>query len=169
MWNESRFNPAIQNSVTKAVGLIQFLPETNKYSILKQWGVTAGYIASLSNVQQLDYVYKYFLPAKGKIKTFEDLYLFTFFPVALGKGTSFVMQAQGVSASAVSASNPSLDLHHDGKITVAEFYNVVKNRMPQAVKDIIYPASFGLFGIVLIVGIAYYFLTRKNKTNNENI
>jgi hypothetical protein len=73
-------NPAITNKLG-AVGLIQFMPRTAEYL-----GTTTSELASLSAVQQLDWVLKYYkaqrLPPGSKAS---DIYLATLFPVALSK------------------------------------------------------------------------------------
>jgi hypothetical protein len=65
-----------QRAKYRATGIIQFMPRT-----AKGLNTTTQALYKMTNVQQLDYVYKYFLPAKGKLKSFEDLYLYTFYPL----------------------------------------------------------------------------------------
>jgi len=81
----------------------------------------------MSNVQQLDYVYKYFnsLGATGKMKSVYDLYLVTFFPIALGKPDDWTLQSADLSAYKIAVNNKIIDLNKDNKITVAEFRNYV--------------------------------------------
>ena len=58
-----------ERSKYRATGLIQFMPKT-----AKNLGTSTQQLFKMSNVQQLDYVYKYFLSAKADYKTnFEHL------------------------------------------------------------------------------------------------
>ncbi len=78
------FDPAIQNSTTKATGLIQFMPST-----ALGLGTTIQALAAMSNVQQLDYVRKYFLQFRSRLKTLGDVYLTIFYPAAVGKPSTY--------------------------------------------------------------------------------
>ena len=122
MYAESRLNPAAYNSNGRASGLIQFMPSTAKWL-----GTTTAKLRSMSNVDQLDLVYKYFysLGATGKMKSVYDLYLVTFFPIALGKPDSWILESKDLSAYKIAANNKIIDLNKDGKITVGEFKQYV--------------------------------------------
>ena len=63
MNNESGLNHTIKNPNGSATGLIQFTEAT-----AKNLSITTAELKAMSNVQQLDYVYKYF--NKKKITTF---------------------------------------------------------------------------------------------------
>lgn len=63
-----------------AIGLIQFMPNT-----AKALGTSKEALAKMSWIEQLDYVRKYYLPYKWKLKRIEDLYLVTFHPASLNK------------------------------------------------------------------------------------
>ena len=125
MYLESRINPAAQNPYNKATGLIQFINST-----AKSLGTSLAELKAMSNVDQLDYVYKYYKPYKGRIKSFIDLYMITFFPVALGKPDNWVIEAKGISAKAVADGNKGYDLNKDSKITIGEFKQAVFKRLP---------------------------------------
>lgn len=129
MYSESRLDHTIVNPVSKSVGLIQFMPST-----ALSLGTSVEKLKAMTNVQQLDYVNKFFSPVAGKIKNFLDLYLYAFFPIAVGKPDSFVIEAQNLSAAIVTAQNKQLDLNNDGKITVGEFKQYVTNKFPDIVK-----------------------------------
>lgn len=120
MYAESRLNPAALNPNGGASGLIQFMPAT-----AQGLGTTTTALRAMSNVQQLDWVYKYFAPYAGRIKNVYDLYLVTFFPVALGKPDSYVMQTTRLSAKVIAKANPGIDLNKDLQITVGEFKQYV--------------------------------------------
>ena len=121
MYVESRLNPTAQNPITFATGLIQFMPNT-----AKSLGTTIEAIRAMSNVQQLDYVYKYLLPYSGKIKSFSDCYFAVFFPAAIGKADTWVLQAVNLTAAKIAAQNPLYDVGKKGYITVAD----VKSKLP---------------------------------------
>jgi hypothetical protein len=108
-----------------ATGLIQFIPST-----AKGLGTTTDALYNMSNVEQLDYVYKYFKPYRDKIESFVDLYMVTFFPIAVGKPSNWVLQAKNISAGAIARSNPIFDLDKNGTITVAEVEAAFLKRVP---------------------------------------
>ena len=111
-------------SAYRATGLIQFMPHT-----AENIGTTNQTLYRMNNVQQLVYVEKYFkyLGMTGKMHCVEDLYLATFFPIAVGKPDTFILQARDLSAYAVASENTGIDLNKDLKITVAEFKQYIKN------------------------------------------
>lgn len=119
------FSPAITNSIG-ATGLIQFMPKT-----AIGLGTTTAALRQMTAVQQLDYVYKYYLPYKSKIKGYVDMYLATLFPLALGKPFDFVLQSSGISAQAIASNNPAFDLNHDNKITVGEISERMLIQIPK--------------------------------------
>lgn len=116
MYAESRINEKAVNPNGGATGLIQFMPAT-----AIALGTTTAALKAMSNVQQLDWVLKYFQPYAGRIKSVHDLYLVTFFPVALGKADNWVMQTTRLSAKVIAKANPGVDLNKDLHITVGEF------------------------------------------------
>lgn len=116
MYAESRLSEKAYNSNGGATGLIQFMPST-----ARALGTTTAALRAMTNVQQLDYVLKYFAPYAGRMKNVYDLYLVTFFPVALGKPDSYVMQTNALSAKVIAKANPGIDLNKDLQITVGEF------------------------------------------------
>ena len=116
MFHESRLNPKAHNSMGGAAGLIQIMPDT-----ARGLGTTQEALLAMSNVQQLDYVYKYFKPAAGKFKTFEDLFLYNFFPIAVGKPDDWIIKSSNLSAATVAKYNKAFDLNNDNQITVGEW------------------------------------------------
>ncbi len=115
------FSPSVTNSIG-ATGLIQFLPGT-----AISLGTTVEALAKMTAVEQLDYVYKYLLPYKGKMIDFYTTYLAIFYPAALGKDDSYVFPANVVS------SNPSFFISGS---TLADFktslYNIMLSVVPSA-------------------------------------
>jgi len=130
MYSESGLDHRKPNPDGGATGLIQFMPET------AAWLKTTTYaLKNMSNVQQLDYVYKYFKGFTGKIKSYFDLYLITFFPAAVGKPNDFIFQTKTKSAALIAAKNKGIDKWvKDGKITLGEFKKYTNSTIP---KDII--------------------------------
>ena len=120
MYAESRLNEKAYNPNGGASGLIQFMPST-----AKALGTTTTYLRSLSNVDQLDWVYKYFVGYTGKMKSVFDLYKVVFFPIMLGKPLDWVLKSTTQSAELIARANKIIDLNRDGKITVAEFERYV--------------------------------------------
>lgn len=137
MYNESGINHRIQNTKYPmqggyATGLIQFAPNT-----ARGLGTTTDELRAMTNVQQLDYVYKYFRPYKSRIKSFVDLYLVTFFPAVLGKPRHTVIESKNIPARAVALSNWPFDLNRDQKITVGELEDFLAKRFPADVWEIL--------------------------------
>lgn len=157
------FSPSIQNP-SGATGLIQFMPST-----AIGLGTTTTALKNMSAVQQLDYVYKYYLPYKSKLNNYIDLYLVTFFPAALGKPDDFVIQSSGLSAGLIGRQNPSLDVNKDGVIQVWEIKKKMLNNLPS---EWINHASFSLIarsfkyelligGLLASIGAYLYIKNRK--------
>lgn len=136
MNSESGLNHRIQNTAYPvnggfATGLIQFIPST-----AAGLGTTTEALKNMSNIDQLDYVYKYFKPYADKIENFVDLYMVTFFPAAVGKPANHILSTKKISAAAVARSNPIFDLNKDSKITVAEVEEAFLKRLPEELRDL---------------------------------
>ncbi|MDR3169161.1 MAG: transglycosylase SLT domain-containing protein [Candidatus Peribacteria bacterium] len=116
---ESGFNHKAVNKVSNATGLIQFMPKT-----AKGLGTTVEALKEMTAVQQLAYVQKYYERGKGQFKSFAELRLFTFFPAALAHtgNPEYVFEAPGLSAQAIAAQNPGIDMDKDGKITTKDYH-----------------------------------------------
>lgn len=106
------FSPSIQNKVSKATGLIQFMPKT-----AVGLGTTIAQLAQMSAVDQLDFVKKYLSPFKNKMGMLSDVYMTILFPKAVGKAEAFVLFAQ---PSVAYAQNKGLDANKDGQVTKGE-------------------------------------------------
>lgn len=146
MQSESGLNPAATNlgyTFTScggghAVGLIQFVPCT-----LQGLGYNSGWseFKKLSNLQQLDYVAKYFKPFRGKMASVYDVYLVNFYPVAIGKPDDYSFPPN------VTKGNPGFDLNKDGTITLTEFKtwltNSIKLKVPTAYYDVFFKKKTG--------------------------
>lgn len=173
MYFESGINSRIQNTTHPmqggyATGLIQFAPNT-----AKGLGTTTDALKNMSNVAQLDYVYQYFKNYIEKLNSYVDLYLVTFFPLAVGKPNDWVIQSKNISASAIAASNPIFDINKNNQVTVGEVKTAIINKIPAALqaqfkksfspvvrfaKRNIIPLSMALVGIAGLI-----FLTVQNK------
>jgi hypothetical protein len=98
--------------ISSATGLIQFLEKT-----AKGLGTTTADLASMSAVEQLDYVKKYFEPYKDRIKNFGDVYMAVHWPKGVGKDDSYVMYEAGSDSY---NANKGLDTNGDGTVTRGE-------------------------------------------------
>ena len=112
----------------RATGLIQFMPKT---AIGLSTSTTALY--NMSAIKQLDYVYAYFKPFAGKLKSFADLYMVTFFPAAIGKPNTYILQTSKIAASTIAKQNPIFDVNKDKKVTVGEFKSKIQSNIPETV------------------------------------
>lgn len=151
------FSASVTNPIG-AFGLIQFMPAT-----AKGLGTTSSGLKSMTAVNQLDYVYKYFLPYKGKINNYIDAYFAVFFPLAIGKDDNWVIQTKGISSSIIAKQNPAFDTNKDGKVYVWEVKKVMLERLPS---EWLKNGSFSLvvksystyivLGIMAIIGFFAY-------------
>ena len=132
MYKESRLNPQAVNSRGGATGLIQFMPAT-----AQALGTSTAALKAMTNVQQLDYVYKYYKPYITKLNSYPDLYLATFFPAALGKSDDYILQTSKLSAATIADANPGIDLNKDRKITVGEFKEYCYAQFDTATQNIL--------------------------------
>lgn len=106
------FNPHIKNAAgSGATGLIQFMPAT-----ARGLGTTTDILASMSAVQQLDYVQKYFKPYYKRIHSLSDMYLAILMPKYVGQPESTPIFSGGIAYR----QNSGLDTNKDGTVTKAE-------------------------------------------------
>lgn len=106
------FNSSVKNPGSSATGLIQFTSAT-----AKSLGTTTTQLARMTEVQQLDYVEKYFNQYKGRINNIGDCYMAVFWPAGIGKPDTYVI---ATSPSKVYNANAGLDVNRDGTITRGE-------------------------------------------------
>lgn len=111
---ESSGNKKAFNKNSKAVGLIGFLPKT-----AKRLGTSTEEILQMSNKQQLDLVYAYFLliNKNKKISHITDLYIAVLYPKALNKSDEYVIGEK--NSKAVKWNRP-LDIDKDSILTVKD-------------------------------------------------
>ena len=110
----------------RATGLIQFMPVTAQYL-----GTTTQALYHMTATEQLQYVEKYYTPFHNRIgeHDYTELYLCTFYPAAVGKGDDFILPDFAYRA------NTSLDMNHDGHISVGEFRAFCKTRIPEEFRN----------------------------------
>ncbi len=121
---------ASERAAMRATGLIQFMPST-----AAGLGTTNKELYNMSNIKQLDYVYKYFAPLKSKIVSYIDLYMATFFPAAMGKPDSYVLQTSKIKPAIIAHQNPIFDLDKSGSITVGEVKKAFLKRIPENLRS----------------------------------
>lgn len=164
-WESNKtFSPSITNPIG-AVGLIQFIPST-----AKSLGTTSSALKNMTAVQQLDYVYKYYLPYKGKLKNYIDTYFVTFFPLAVGKPDDYVLQTNSLSSSLIASQNPAFDTDKNKKVQVWEVKKVMLEKLPS---EWLKNGSFSLLvksykgyllvGLTLLLGGSYYLYKKLKK------
>lgn len=120
MYSESGINHKAVNPHGGATGLIQFMPATAKWL-----GTTTDALLKMSNVEQLDWVEKYYESYKGKYHSLADLYLATFYPAAMDKPDSYTFPQK------VYEYNKAIDVNKDGVLTKYDFRQFVRHRIPK--------------------------------------
>lgn len=118
------YSPSIRNPVSGATGLIQFMPST-----AIGLGTSVSKLAQMTAIEQLDYVEKYLRPYKGRFSTLEDAYMAVLWPVAVGKGSNYVLFRSGTIQY---TQNSGLDANRDGVVTASEAANKVRKYLPPA-------------------------------------
>jgi hypothetical protein len=112
-WESGRsFRPDVKNMAgSGATGLIQFMPAT-----ARSLGTTVEELARMSAEDQLNFVWKYFKPYKGRIKSLADGYMAILWPKAVGQPDEYPLFTGGVAYR----QNAGLDVNKDGKVTKRE-------------------------------------------------
>jgi hypothetical protein len=136
MYAESSLNPARPNPKSGAIGLIQFMPET-----AAGLGTSTDALRSMSAVQQMDYVSKFYQSSKNHLNSAGDLYAATFMPAVVGKpddtiigqsgNTNLIPGSSKITYDAVMRSNPGLDLTTKGTIYKSDLAKRAVNFMQQ--------------------------------------
>lgn len=118
------FNPAQKNMAGgSATGLVQFMPGT-----AQELNTTTDELAKMSGVEQLDYVYGYFYPYKGKLKDLGDIYMRVLSPESIGIGEDEGVYRIGDGKY---EANEGLDKDDNKIITKKEAANEVSERMKE--------------------------------------
>lgn len=108
---ESNFKPRARNKITKATGLIQFMPIT-----AKSLGTSIDDLIEMPDYEQLEYVKKYFKPYARRIESLEDMYMAILMPRCIGK----TPDENVFNSYKAYSQNIVLDLNKDGKVTIEE-------------------------------------------------
>ncbi len=104
------FSASVTNKIG-CVGLIQFCPDAGQtYKTIAGERIELSALASMTNVEQLEWVYKYLNQYKSKLISFADLYLAIFYPRALAKPDDYVLQDSRLSADTIARNNPAFAL-----------------------------------------------------------
>lgn len=115
------FSASVRNQAgSGAVGLIQFMPAT-----AVGLGTTTEDLEDMSPTNQLVYVQRYFEPYKDRIRSLADMYMAILLPHYIGAPGDAVMFSGGVSYR----QNSGLDANSDGKITVDEAVDRVRQKL----------------------------------------
>ena len=116
------FSAGVKNAAgSGAIGLIQFMPAT-----AISLGTTTDALSKMTAEDQLNWVYKYLLPYKGRVKTLSDLYMAVLWPRAVGEPDNYVLFRRGTVAY---RQNSGLDVNKDGLITKADASAKVKEKL----------------------------------------
>lgn len=139
MYLESKLNPQAVNPVSGSVGLIQFTRDKAgvDYKTINGKKYPLETIKAMDFTKQLDVVSEYYKTHKNKMSSFADVYLVTFFPLAVGKPDTYVLQTSGLSASLIASQNPIFDLNKDKKITKGEFIAYIENKYLKTFNSIV--------------------------------
>lgn len=121
-----KFTASIRNPISGAVGLIQFMPTT-----AVGLDTTTEELARMSEVEQLDYVYKYLKIYASKIRSFEDVYLSVFYPAAVGKPDDYQFGATRRMMEKIALQNPAYDQNKDMVVTKAEVRSAIMKFVPK--------------------------------------
>lgn len=158
MYAESRLNHQAQNPNSSAVGLIQFLDKT-----LASLGINRTQLLSMTNVQQLDYVEKYFvnLGVKGKMKDVYQVCLAVFLPKYMNSPDSTVIANSG---TATYNANKGMDTDGDGKLTVGDVRRWYGKYIPSTVQK---SSSNNILLYVALAIAAIYLLSLGNDSSTE--
>lgn len=113
--SDETFSPSVKNAAgSGATGLIQFMPKT-----ALSLGTTVYRLAAMTAEDQLNFVFKYFRPFKGRLNNLGDIYMAILWPAGVGKSDDYVLWEKGERPTTY-RQNAGLDDDMDGRITRAE-------------------------------------------------
>lgn len=153
------FKPVLYQS-SGAVGLIQFTDAG-----AERVGKTKEFLATLTAVQQLDYVDKYYgsWNVTGRIKSLGDCYAVVFCPSFLGKPLTSVVYTKPNRSYEL---NKPLDIGNKGYITLSDVYTVIERYRPVGFIDTITQSPGIDLGIIALLAGGFY-LYKKRSTKDE--
>lgn len=132
--SNNTFSPSVRNMAgSGATGLIQFMPSTalaffhsaaeikamNAAEKAAKGRQATDRLAALTAEDQLNYVYKYFRPFKGRLRNLGDVYMAILWPAGVGQPDSFVLWDKATRPVHY-RQNAGLDVDKNGTITRAE-------------------------------------------------
>ncbi len=129
---ESGGDPAARNPSSNASGLIQWMPFVSR----GMYKLEPEQVRSMTGLQQLDMVDKYFSGQRGRLKTFSDLYRAVFWSASIGKATDYVFGTSKTSAAKVAKQNAGIakfSTRSDGLIDNRCFEAFCASRRPSGV------------------------------------
>ena len=145
---ESGFSPTVRNPYSGCVGLIQWcrqaaVAEAASAGMSLSSDAALNWLATLSDVQQLDHVKAYFSRIlKGRRGlSLLDTYLVVFSPAFIGRPADYVAYRQGEQAY---EQNKGFDSARDGTITVGEIGSKVTGVYNQGLQRARVSVSGGL-------------------------
>ena len=136
------FSPSVRNGAgSGATGLIQFMPATAlEYfytaAVIKKMSEaekktkgteSCNRLAKMTAFEQLDYVYRYFRPYRGKLQNLGDVYSAILWPKAVGQSDNYVLW-DSKSRPTTYRQNIGLDVNKDGQITKGEIVYKVQEK-----------------------------------------
>lgn len=126
--NESAFQPKAKNPIPgqTAVGLLQFI-ESTRHAL--GFTGTRDEFAALKDYEQLPYVEKYYETALGDGEHRPVDYYLATWGASAGLAMDHVLASEGDKEYSV---NKSLDVNHDGQITVSDLDSVVEKKIASA-------------------------------------
>jgi hypothetical protein len=117
--SDSTFNPKRKNKASGALGLIGFMNDS-----AKQVNSSMAKLESMSQVEQMEYVKRWFKVWGVEGKDFIYMYTCILFPYAKDKPNDFVLFGKGAINELFTAKgytqNKGLDLNKDGSVTKLE-------------------------------------------------
>lgn len=123
------FSPSIKNGAgAPYYGLIQF-----GKAAATDCGTTVEALVKMTAEQQLEYVYKYFKPLTGKLRSVSDLYMKILWPAAVGKPENTPLWDKDTRPTTY-AQNKGLDVNKDGVITKAEAASKVTEKLTRGLQ-----------------------------------
>lgn len=148
-WETGRsFRADVRNMAgSGATGLIQHMPLTalgyfytaeqiapmDKDERLRRGKQCCDRLAAMTAEDQINYVWVYFQPYKGKIRSLADGYMAILWPKAVGESEDFVLWDKA-SRPTTYRQNAGLDTNGDGQITKRETAAKVAALLPEGLK-----------------------------------
>jgi|688.fasta_scaffold09663_5 hypothetical protein len=126
MYFESKMSPSVQNPMSRATGLIQFMPFT-----AKSLGTSVDSLKNMSAIQQLKYVEQFYNKHRNLIPLIsspEEAYLLVFYPAAVGKPDNYVLGDTSRKRAIIAKQNKPFDKNNDKEITKGEILNYIRSK-----------------------------------------